>query len=217
MTYSNKKSQSGLSAIEMVLVFAAIAILASMIFPVYLSVRQKARKATCLSNLKQLGQAFMLYQTTYARIPWSYDGADNWYDILSDDNLIETISGNIGIKKGFYCPEYVVQYGEPTGGAGDPLTTYCMPTIHKDMGIDMFGSDYTASRTFLLSERKNSGSAEGWALGSQTNYTLHDGRGSNYLFMDGHVAFLTQNQASSTSTVTGYCWPNTLLGTPEYC
>src|SRR5205823_14590218 len=46
-------------------VIAIIAILAGMLFPVLAQAREKARGATCQSNLKQLGSAYMMYVQDY--------------------------------------------------------------------------------------------------------------------------------------------------------
>jgi prepilin-type processing-associated H-X9-DG protein len=43
-------------------VIAIIAILAAILFPVFAKARQRAQNATCQSNLRQLGQAALMYQ-----------------------------------------------------------------------------------------------------------------------------------------------------------
>lgn len=47
--------------IELLVVIAIIAILAAMLFPVFASAREAARKASCLANLKQLTLAMLMY------------------------------------------------------------------------------------------------------------------------------------------------------------
>jgi len=63
--------------IELLVVIAIIAILAAILFPVFAQAREKARQASCLSNLKQLGLGLMMYSqdfdevmpTAFASIP----------------------------------------------------------------------------------------------------------------------------------------------------
>lgn len=49
--------------IELLVVIAIIAILAAILFPVFAQAKAAAKKTACLSNLKQLGVAFIMYQS----------------------------------------------------------------------------------------------------------------------------------------------------------
>lgn len=51
--------------IELLVVIAIIAILAAILFPVFAQAREAARKTSCLSNLKQIGTAAMMYEQDY--------------------------------------------------------------------------------------------------------------------------------------------------------
>lgn len=55
----------GFTLIELLVVIAIIAILAAILFPVFAQAREKARMASCQSNLKQMGNAFQLYSQDY--------------------------------------------------------------------------------------------------------------------------------------------------------
>jgi prepilin-type processing-associated H-X9-DG protein len=51
--------------IELLVVIAIISILAAILFPVFAQAREKARQAACMSNLKQVGYAVMMYVQDY--------------------------------------------------------------------------------------------------------------------------------------------------------
>jgi prepilin-type N-terminal cleavage/methylation domain-containing protein/prepilin-type processing-associated H-X9-DG protein len=51
--------------IELLVVIAIIAILAAILFPVFAQAREKARQASCLSNMKQIGTAMLMYGQDY--------------------------------------------------------------------------------------------------------------------------------------------------------
>jgi prepilin-type N-terminal cleavage/methylation domain-containing protein/prepilin-type processing-associated H-X9-DG protein len=59
------RTQRGFTLIELLVVIAIIAILAAILFPVFAQAREKARQATCVSNLKQIGTATLMYAQDY--------------------------------------------------------------------------------------------------------------------------------------------------------
>jgi len=56
-----KHRRPAFTLIELLVVIAVIAILAAILFPVFAQAREKARQTSCLSNLKQIGSAYMMY------------------------------------------------------------------------------------------------------------------------------------------------------------
>ena len=55
------RSAKGFTLIELLVVIAIIAIPAAIIFPVFQSVRENARRTACLSNRKQISLGYMQY------------------------------------------------------------------------------------------------------------------------------------------------------------
>jgi prepilin-type N-terminal cleavage/methylation domain-containing protein/prepilin-type processing-associated H-X9-DG protein len=77
---------SAFTLIELLVVIAIIGILAALLFPVFASARERARQTSCLSNMKQLNTAMLLYIHDYdevmpvadAHIPAINKGTDNF-------------------------------------------------------------------------------------------------------------------------------------------
>ncbi|MEA3404074.1 MAG: prepilin-type N-terminal cleavage/methylation domain-containing protein [Armatimonadota bacterium] len=57
--------RKGFTLIELLVVIAIIAILAAILFPVFARAREKAKQASCLSNMKQLVLGAHMYVTDY--------------------------------------------------------------------------------------------------------------------------------------------------------
>lgn len=62
---ASPKAKSGFTLIELLVVIAIIAILAAILFPVFAQAREKARQATCQSNMKQFAIAFAMYASDH--------------------------------------------------------------------------------------------------------------------------------------------------------
>ncbi|MBV9470241.1 MAG: prepilin-type N-terminal cleavage/methylation domain-containing protein [Abitibacteriaceae bacterium] len=55
-------AQRGFTLIELLVVIAIIAIIAAILLPVFATARERARSASCASNLKQIGYALAMYR-----------------------------------------------------------------------------------------------------------------------------------------------------------
>ena len=73
----------GFTLIELLVVIAIIALLASILFPVFARARENARRATCQSNLKQIGIAIMQYtQDNDEDMPYTSDASGTWQVVI---------------------------------------------------------------------------------------------------------------------------------------
>ncbi len=59
------RSRRGFTLIELLVVIAIIAILASILFPVFAQARESARRSSCLSNCKQIATGIIMYTQDY--------------------------------------------------------------------------------------------------------------------------------------------------------
>ncbi len=69
------RKAEGFTLIELLVVIAIIAILAAILFPVFAQAREKARGISCVSNVKELGLAHLMYWQDYDETSvssWSY-------------------------------------------------------------------------------------------------------------------------------------------------
>lgn len=79
----NSRWRHGFTLLELLVVVAIIALLAAILFPVFIKVREKARAATCESNLKQMGLGEIQYSQDYDE---TYSGVGIDYNLYGTNN-----------------------------------------------------------------------------------------------------------------------------------
>jgi prepilin-type N-terminal cleavage/methylation domain-containing protein/prepilin-type processing-associated H-X9-DG protein len=173
----------GFTLIELLVVIAMIAVLASILLPVFGRAREKARQAKCSSNPRQIGLAAEMYATDYDEVyPRVYfvvpGGYTYWRDVLDpyvrNTQVFDCPSHNRREdpdRKWSYGWNYDLMDGTPRGAVWDDSSTILV--------AEVFG--YACVATYPSNPNPT---AEHWQVDCR-----HHG-GANFLFFDGHVRWI---------------------------
>lgn len=107
------RRSSGYTLTEVLVVIAVIAIIAAILFPVFLSVREKGRRASCLSNERQLGMALFQYvqdneqafpgdRNRWARQTFPYVPSQDVFQCLDDSTPSHRFTGGVVVYPDSY-------------------------------------------------------------------------------------------------------------------
>jgi prepilin-type N-terminal cleavage/methylation domain-containing protein/prepilin-type processing-associated H-X9-DG protein len=119
--------------IELLVVIAIIAILAAILFPVFARARENGRRASCQSNLKQLGISFMQYMQDYDGfyVP-AWIGSANPQSNVNSRTWLQYVQPYIKSVQLMSCPSEDKFPGTPY-----PLLAY-----RDSLGLDTIQSHY---------------------------------------------------------------------------
>ena len=178
----------GFTLIELLVVVAIVAIVAGMLFPVFAKARGRARQASCLSNLKQVGMALTMYaddhdgyHTRGQFYPWT--GAHTW------SHAVWSYAANSDV---FRCPS---QGNDPFGygyniafwGAGDWLDG--MHGVNDVWPVHASQVARPAETIWVVDFGEYWGC--GLEYGMEQPLRRHNA-GANVLFVDAHVKWLKE-------------------------
>lgn len=188
----------GFTLIELLVVIAIIAILAAILFPVFMNAKRSAQRSACISNLRQLGSAASMYTDAYNG-NYAPTRSDCWpfgtfaipWDKYTEANPcpgMHSLEKYVKSNKVFSCPSNTYFTPAMWGPGTWYYSGYCYWANYKDASLKEGIVAYTTGRypyALVISDIVVTGSAGVARWNShQPNATP---TGGNYLYNDGHV------------------------------
>jgi prepilin-type N-terminal cleavage/methylation domain-containing protein/prepilin-type processing-associated H-X9-DG protein len=212
----------GFTLIELLVVIAIIAILAAILFPVFARAREKARQTSCLSNLKQIGLAHLMYAQDYDErfLQGRYPGTcvfghahlaaapDAINDYRGWANHLQPYIKNIQV---FRCPSatwttctsgtgeatitnaYLINYDGCVGRAMSQIQVPAEQMMHMD-GQGSFVISSTNTKASCMS-----------SSGMGNGLRRHND-GANVVFVDGHAKWMAGSAIDGAIPATAGTW-----------
>jgi prepilin-type N-terminal cleavage/methylation domain-containing protein/prepilin-type processing-associated H-X9-DG protein len=213
----NMTYKSGFTLIELLVVIAIIAILASILFPVFARARENARRSSCQSNLKQIGLGWMQYAQDYDEtMPSAVDGNPGasyppnsgwmYYNVFPANTQAKAFRPELGSLYPYVKSTQIFacasdSQGQTSGNSyAANACVFQVGTNSSRPGKSLAAFEET-TKWFLLGEEIPSNNPQGstddgYMIVSNSFTDRHLG-GTNLLFLDGHVKWYRNETARS--------------------